>query len=55
MNNNRRALEQLADASLRMKDIWDAIIKGGDPAAEEQISALNEKVAALVAARAPKA
>ena len=54
VHNNRRALEQLADANLRMKDIWDSFIKGGKPATDDQIAALNEKVAALVAARAAK-
>ena len=55
VRNNRRALEELADAKLRMHEIWDYIIKGGEPASDERIAALNEKVAVLVAARAAKA
>lgn len=55
VRNNRSALEELADAKLRMKDVWGSIIKGGEPATDEQIRALNEKVAALVAARVAKA
>ena len=55
VRNNRRALEELADARLRMHEIWDHIIKGGEPASDERIAALNEKVAALVAARAERA
>ena len=55
VRNNRSALEQLADAKLRMKDIWDHLVKGGEPATDERIRALNEKVATLVAAQAPKA
>ena len=54
VRNNRLALEELADTRIRMRDIHDDIIKGGDPAPPEQIQALNDKVAALVAARSQK-
>lgn len=54
VRNNRLALEELADTRIRMRDIRDDIIKGGDPATPEQIRALNDKVAALVAARIQK-
>ena len=52
--NNRVALIELADTNIRMHEIWNDIIKGGDPATPEQIQALNAKVATLVAARIQK-
>ena len=52
--NNKSALEELADTRIRMHEIWDDIIKGGNPATPEQIQSLNAKVAALVAARIQK-
>ena len=54
IQNNRLALEELADTRIRMRDIRDDIIKGGVPATPEQIQALNAKVAALVATRMEK-
>lgn len=54
VRNNRMALEELADTRIRMRDIRDDIIKGGNPATPERIRALNDKVTALVAARIQK-
>lgn len=51
VSNNKVALEQLADTTIRIHEIWNDIIKGGNPAFPELIQALNDKVAAQVAAR----
>ena len=50
VHNNRFALEQLADANVALYEIWDYIIKGGDVASDEEIEALNGKVAAFAVA-----
>jgi hypothetical protein len=48
VRNNRSALEQLADLNIHLYQIWPDVIKGGNPASEEEIKALGDKVAALV-------
>ena len=48
VRNNRSALEQLADTAIWLYQIWPDFIKGGNPASEEEIKALEDKVAALV-------
>ena len=50
VRNNRSALEQLADTAIWLYQIWPDVIKGGNPASEEEIKALDDKVSALVEA-----
>lgn len=47
VRNNRSALEQIADTDIWLYQIWPDVIKGGNPASEEEIKALDDKVAAL--------
>lgn len=48
VRNNRSALEQLADTTIHLYQIWPDIIKGGNPASADEIKALADKVVALV-------
>jgi len=48
VKNNKYALEKLADQEIKMFQIWDYIIKGGEIASEEQIGALNAKVNEII-------
>ena len=50
VRNNRSALEQIADTDIWLYQIWPDVIKGGNPASEDEIKALDDKVAALVEA-----
>jgi len=44
VRNNKYALERLADIEIDIEDIWPSIIRGGEPATEGEIDALNGKV-----------
>ena len=50
-HNNKYALEHIADMNIHISQIWSDIIKGGELASDEQISALNAKVDELLAAK----
>lgn len=54
VHNNRHALEMLADMKVWLASIWDDMIKGGDPATEEQIQVLDAKVDKAAARQAKR-
>ena len=54
IHNNKYALEHIADMNIHIGQIWSDIIKGGELASNEQISALKAKVDELLAAKKAK-
>lgn len=55
VRNNKHALRRIADMEIHVGQIWPDIIKGGEPATDEQIAALNAKVEELVASNKAEA
>ena len=49
VRNNRYALDHIADNDIWIYQIWPDMIKGGSPASEEAICALNAKVDKIMA------
>ena len=54
IHNNKYALEHIADMNIDIGQIWSYIIKGGELASDEEISALKAKVDELLAAKKAK-
>ena len=54
IHNNKYALEHIADMNIHIGQIWSYIIKGGELASDEEISALKAKVDELLAAKKAK-
>ena len=51
VNNNHYALEKISDTEIRISDIWDYIIMGGEKAEQSQIDVLNATVDDIIATK----